>query len=265
MTEQKTVIITGASRGLGAGTARMAARLGAAVVLSARSAEALRAVAAEIETAGGRALAVPGDVSRAEDCRALVARAVAHFGRVDAVINNAGVLEPLARIAEADPEAWTRNIVVNVVGPFLVTQAALRYLRETGGRVINVSSGAAVSAKAAWSAYAVSKAALNHFTAHLAVEEPGITAVAVRPGVVDTAMQTAIREEGQAMEPEERARFVRLHEEGALQPPEVPGRALAVLALHAPHDWSGQFVSWDDGAVQALVRERGADQAGAAG
>jgi len=251
---QPTIIITGASRGLGAATARIAAGLGANVVLNARAADDLARVAQAIRDAGGTALAIAGDVSRAADCEKLVATAVSEFGRVDAVVNNAGILEPLARLADADPDAWRQNWAVNVLGPLLVTQAALPYLRAVHGRVINVSSGAAVKAYAGWGAYCVAKGALNQFNQVLAMEEARLTAIAFRPGVVDTAMQSAIRETGaDAMTDELHAQFMRLHAGGELLPPETPGRALAVLALYADSAWSGEFLQWDDERVQALV------------
>jgi NAD(P)-dependent dehydrogenase (short-subunit alcohol dehydrogenase family) len=252
MTTQ-TVIITGASRGLGEAVAYAAADLGANVVLNARSAEAIEEIARFIRDAGGSALAVPGDVGRPEDCHNVVEKTVAKFGRIDAVVNNAGILEPIAPIADADPAAWEYNLAVNVLGPLMLTQAALPQLRRRQGRVINVSSGAAVSAVPGWGAYCVAKGGLNQFNRVLAAEEAAITAVAVRPGVVDTAMQATIREHGQTgMTADAHARFVRYHEQGELLSPARPGRALVMLALYAPPDWSGEFLSWDDEKVQKL-------------
>ena len=252
--DNKTLIITGASRGLGAAAARCALELGANVVLSARSAGGLRATAAQAGAEGERTLVVPGDVSRAEDCQELVQKAVARFGRLDAIVNNAGVIAPIAPLAAAEPEAWQRNIAVNLVGPFYLMHFALPQLRPRRGRVVNVSSGAAVRPTPGWSAYCAAKAALNHLTAVLAEEEPDVVALALRPGVVDTEMQETIREEGRSGMPRERhQRFVRYHETGQLLPPELPGRALATLALFAPHAWSGAFLQWDEARVQALV------------
>lgn len=258
MDQRKTVIVTGASRGLGAAAARAAGELGANVALNARSEDALQAVAGEVGAAGGQALVLPGDVSEADDCRRLVEETVARFGRLDAVINNAGVLEPIVPLSQGDPVAWRNNILINVLGPYYLTRFAIPHLRESRGRAINVSSGAAVSAMEGWSAYCAAKAALNHFNRVLAAEEEDIVAVAVRPGVVDTAMQATIREEGrEGMPADSHRKFVAYHEEGELLPPEVPGRVLAVLALYAPAGWSGEFVSWDDEPVQALVGEKG--------
>lgn len=251
-----TVLITGASRGLGAAVAQTTAQMKANVVLMARSAGDLESVAGAIRTAGGQALVVVGDVRQAADCQQAVEEAVTHFGRLDALVNNAGILEPISPIAEGDPRAWEKNWAVNVLGPVMMTQAGLPHLRQGKGRVINVSSGAAVSVVSGWAAYCVAKAALNHFTRVLAEEEPSITAIACRPGVVDTALQKQIRREGAlGMPAEVHARFLRYHEEGELLPPAVPACSLTALALYAPADWSGTFLSWDDEIVLSLVRQ----------
>lgn len=257
MTRQ-TAIITGASRGLGAAAARIVGQMKANVVLVARTQSDLETVAEEVRTAGGQALPLVGDVSRSADCRRAIEETVKAFGRIDALVNNAGILTPISPIASADPKEWERNWAVNVLGPVMLTQNALPYLRQSKGRVINVSSGAAVRAMRGWAAYCVAKAGVNHFTRLLAAEEPDITCISYRPGVVDTAMQAMIRRDGAQGMPEEMyARFVRYHEEGELLPPEVPGCPLAVLAFHAPREWGGAFLSWNDEQVRALVRQFG--------
>ena len=252
----QTVIITGASRGLGAAAARILAELGARVVLNARSEGDLNTVAGSIRAAGGQAIAVAGDISQPAVSHALVETALSQFGGLDAIVNNAGVIEPIAPVAEADADAWQRNLTINVIAPVLLTQAAIPALRERQGRVINVSSGAAIRPKGGWAAYGASKAALNLFNATLALEEPRLTAIALRPGVIDTEMQAVIRREGQGrMSEAEYERFARYHAQGQLNPPELPGRALAVLALYAPPDWNGAFMAWDDERVAALVAQ----------
>ncbi len=98
-----------------------------------------------------------------------------------------------------------------------------------------------------WSAYCASKAGLLHLTRVLATEEPEVTAVSLRPGVVDTRMQAQIRQsEPGAMPPSSKERFENLKEEGELEPPEVPARAIAWLVLHAPEEWSGEFIEYDE-------------------
>lgn len=250
------VIVTGASRGLGAAIAQSVAELGANVILTARSQDDLERQAELIRRLGREVLVIVADLSKPQDCRSVVQQAQERFGDLHALVNNGGVLEPIATIARADPQDWQHNWQVNVLAPVLLVQAALPALRMSRGRVLNVSSGAAEKVIPGWAAYSLAKAASNHLTRFLAQEEPEITAIAARPGVVDTAMQAAIRDVGEAaMQTHDYQRFVGLYEQGSLLPPHLPGRALACLALFAPHAWSGEVISWDEERVQALVEE----------
>lgn len=252
----RVLIVTGASRGLGAATAVEAARRGASVLLAARSEVDLHHQVVTIQAGGGRAHPVVADLARPEDCRRVVEEALDRFGRIDGLVNNAGVLEPIGRIRDADPGSWHRNWEVNLLAPLILTREALPALRRARGRVVNVSSGAAVHPIAGWAAYCQAKAALNMLTAVLAVEEPEITALAIRPGVVDTGMQGVIRETGdQGMDPEEHRRFLEFHSTGELLRPSDPGRVLAALALEAPPAWTGRFLSWDAPEIRELMEE----------
>jgi len=247
MLNSKVIIITGASRGLGAAVSRWLGSAGAAVSLVARSKKEMDIIADEIKQSGGKPLTITADVSDPKACDRIVLKTVDQFGRLDAVVNNAGILAPLNYIGIVDPVAWRYNLEVNVMGPFYLVRAALDELRKRGGRIVNVSSGAAKTAIEAASAYCAAKAALNHFTRVLAAEEPEIIAVAVRPGVVDTRMQKILREEGrQAMPAKWTDYYQNLKAEGKLEPPEIPGRVIAWLALNAPNDLTGQFLSYDD-------------------
>ncbi len=251
-----TVLISGASRGLGAATARILAKLTANVVLLARSADQLESVAHGIQGEGGQAVAVVGDVSQLADCQRAIEQTVEAFGRLDAVVNNAGIPVPIAPIADGDPKLWEKNLAVNLLGPLMLTQAALPFLRQSRGRVVNVSCGAAISVIPGWAAYCAASAALDHLTRVLAQEEPSIAAIAFRPGAVDTAMQATIRRDGAGGMPEEAyAQFVRYYEEGELLPPEVPACALAVLSLYAPPHWTGSFIAWNHEELRSLVRQ----------
>lgn len=247
MKVDSVTIVTGASRGLGAAIARQLGSVGAAVVLVSRSAEDLKRSAESVRDSGGKALALGADVSDPDACRRVVKEAVGHFGRLDCLVNNAGTVMPLELIGRTDPLQWRRNLEVNLIGPVYLTMAALAALRNGRGRVINVSSGAANRVIQAASAYCAAKAGLNHFTRVLAAEEPGITAVAVRPGVVDTQMQAVLRNQGPAKMPAAQAAYYRnLKTENRLEPPEVPARSIAWLALRAPHRLSGSFLSYDE-------------------
>ena len=113
MPKKPVVIVSGASRGLGAATARWLAKAGAAVTLFARSSDALEAVAKDVQQLGGAALICEGDVSDAGTCWIAVAKTLERFGRLDAVVNNAGMVEPLAPVGGSDVDRWQYNIAVN--------------------------------------------------------------------------------------------------------------------------------------------------------
>ena len=252
MEKSPVVIVTGASRGMGAEISVCLAGAGATVALLARSADGLLSVVKRIEDIGGCALAIVADVSNADDCRKAVSDVLKKNGSVDALVNNAGELAPLATVARADPAEWRQNIKVNLMGPFYMIQSVLPALRISRGRIINVSSGAASSPTAAWSAYCAAKAGLNHLSRVVALEEPDVTTISIRPGVVDTAMQARIRREGpQQMATDKLEYFQRLNKEGNLLAPEIPARSIAWLALKAPNQWSGLFLNYDQDEVTA--------------
>ncbi len=250
----KVIIVTGASRGLGAAAARAAATFGARLTLTARSRGDLERVVAEIQAGGGEALIVPGDLSEPATAVEIVEATEAAYGRIDGLINNAGVIAPIAPVSSVNPEAWAGNLRVNLIAPAQLTAVALPALRRASGIVVNVSSGAAVGVVEGWAAYCAAKAALNHYTHVLAAEEPQVTALSFRPGVVDTGMQAEIRQTGASGMPADvHQRFVLRHDRGELLPAERPGRSLAALTLLAPREWSGDFLAWDEERVQALI------------
>ena len=254
-TTPRTALITGASAGIGKAFAHVFARNGFDVVLVARRQDKLDELAADIKkTYGQLAHVIAVDLGDTAAPQRIYDWCDQHQVEVDALVNNAGILEPIARMAEADMEGWRYNLMVNVLGPMMLIQAAIPHLRATAGRVVNVSSGASTGAMVGWASYCASKAALNHMTRVLALEEPGITAVAVRPGIVDTEMQAVIRNEGMAgMTKVDHRRFVERFEQGELVSPERSGRALVKLALYAPRAWSGEFLSWDEQRVEEIM------------
>ncbi len=245
MTTAPIILLTGGTRGLGAATARLLLDQGGRIAIAARSRADIQTLAPA--TSDDSLLALTGDVAVQADCRRMVADTMARFGRLDALINNAGILAPLARLADAHSKEWQYNLAVNLEGPFYLSQAAIPHLRASRGRIVNVSSGAAVKAIEGWSAYCVAKAGLTHLTRLLAAEEPEITTVAIRPGVVDTAMQALIRSDGPGtMTPEKAAVFQQLKDDGQLLDPAIPAAKIAWLALQAPPALSGQFLDYDD-------------------
>ena len=248
------IIITGASRGLGAAAAQILSEKGATVVLLARTKDELDAVTKQITDAGGEAMAMPCDVSDAAACQRVIEQTLARYGSLDTIVNNAGVIHPISTIADSDPQAWAQNVMINLVGVFNLTHYALPHLRQRSGRVITVSSGAAVLVEEGWSAYSAAKAGVNHFARTLATEEPHITSIAFRPGKIDTPMQKTIRRDGSAgMSAEGYAKFVGYHGSGALISPFIVGQILAALALYAPHEWTGEFINVTEDRLAKLV------------
>jgi NAD(P)-dependent dehydrogenase (short-subunit alcohol dehydrogenase family) len=192
----KTVLITGASRGIGAATAQHLASLGANVVLTARSGDALEQIATQI---GPQAKAIACDVSDYDQVKSAVDLALAHFGSLDILVNNAGLLAPVHRLAEFAPKDWDQIIDVNVKGVFYMMHAALPIMIEQGGgAIINISSGAAYGVLEGWSHYCASKAAVLQLTrsGHEEYGTQGISCLGLSPGTVATEMQVLIKASG---------------------------------------------------------------------
>jgi NAD(P)-dependent dehydrogenase (short-subunit alcohol dehydrogenase family) len=197
--QDKVILITGASRGIGEAAADALAKAGATVMLTARDGARIDAVAARIEAAGGRAATAVCDVSDYAAVSTVVAETLARFGRLDALINNAGVIEPIGSVATADPVAWARGIAINLVGAFHCIRACLPPMRAAGGgTIVNISSGAAHRPLEGWSAYCSAKAGLAMLTRAVALEHAaeGIRVFGFAPGTIDTDMQVTIRASG---------------------------------------------------------------------
>ena len=184
----KVAVVTGASKGIGAAIARHLAAEGAAVVVNYASSRAgADKVVAEINSAGGKAVAVQGDVARKGDIDRLFAETRKAFGRVDILVNNAGIYEfaPLENITE---EHFNKQFGLNVLGLLLTTQEALKHFPSTGGNVINISSLVSTLAPANAAVYSATKGAVDTITGSLAKElgTRKIRVNAVRPGLVET-------------------------------------------------------------------------------
>jgi NAD(P)-dependent dehydrogenase (short-subunit alcohol dehydrogenase family) len=196
----KVLLVTGGSRGIGAAIARGAARSGWRVVVNyARAAEAAEAVVREIESAGGSALALQGDVAREEDVLATFSEIDRRFGRIDGLVNNAGIVGKLGRFDQIETADLRRVFEVNTFGAFLSAREAVKRMSTRhggrGGAIVNMSSAAAsIGSAGEFVHYAASKAALNAMTLGLAreVAREGIRVNAVEPGLVETDMHEAI-------------------------------------------------------------------------
>jgi len=187
---KRVVIVTGGSSGIGAASSRELAHRGWCVVVNySKSAGDADKVVEQCIKAGGDAIALRADVSQDADCRKLAAAAVEKWGRLDALVNNAGTTKfvPHAKLGELSEEDFLRIYRLNVVGPFQMTRACAEPLKAARGAVVNVSSLAALLGTGSSIAYAASKGALNSLTFSLArVLAPEVRVNAVCPGFVDT-------------------------------------------------------------------------------
>jgi NADP-dependent 3-hydroxy acid dehydrogenase YdfG len=187
----KAVAITGASSGIGEATAVTLARAGASVALGARRKDRIDALAARIEDEGGTAVALEVDVSDESAARGFVEAAHERFGRLDTLINNAGVML-LGPVEQADSEDWRTMINVNVLGLMYCTAAALPFMLEQGGGdIVNISSVAGRFARAGNAVYAATKFGVGAFSEGLRneVTERGVRVTLIEPGFVDTELQ----------------------------------------------------------------------------
>jgi NAD(P)-dependent dehydrogenase (short-subunit alcohol dehydrogenase family) len=237
----RVVLITGASRGIGAAAAREFAAAGAQVVVLARS--DVSELAAEI---GGMALRC--DVGDWAQMQAAVAAVVGRYGRLDVLINNAGVIEPIAHLADADPTAFAAATDINLLGVFHGMRAALPVMKAQGaGTIITVSSGAAVNPMEGWGAYCSSKAGALMLTRVADLEEraQGLRVLGLSPGTVATDMQVTIKASG--VNPVSQLDFA-VH-----IPADWPAKALVWMCGPAADGWLGRDVSLRDEAVRKAV------------
>lgn len=241
----KTVLITGASRGIGEAAARAFANEGANVVLAARSKDAVEALAKDI---GPRALASACDVSHFEDVQATVTAAVSHFGSLDVLINNAGVIEPISSLDKVDPTAWGEVIDINLKGVFHGMRAAIPVFKDAGGgTIITISSGAATNPLEGWSHYCASKAGALMLTRSADKENRshGVRVLGLSPGTVATEMQRQIKASG--VNP-----VAKLDWSDHI-PPEWPAQALIWMCGPQADPYLGQDISLRDNDIRTAV------------
>ncbi len=241
----KTVMITGASRGIGAEAARVFAAAGANVTLLARGQREIADLAGEI---GEKALAISCNVARYSDMATAVEVTQDTFGGLDVLISNAGVIEPISHLSASDPDAWGDVIDINLKGVFNGVHAALPVMRAGGGgSILTISSGAAHNPIEAWSHYCASKAGVHMLTRCIDKEESanGIRAMGLSPGTVATQMQREIKASG--INP-----VSQLDWEDHI-PADWPARALLWMCNAAADEWCGQEISLRDEDIRRKV------------
>ena len=241
----KVVVITGASRGIGAAAVQVFAQAGAKVAMLARSGDAVQVTAARL---GANAMALPCDVADTGAVAGAIDAVMKHWGRVDVLINNAGAIAPIARIADANAEDWGRAVDINLKGVFYGMRSVIPIMRaQRGGTILTVSSGAAHTPLEGWSAYCASKAGAAMLTraAHLEEAAYGLRIMGLSPGTVATDMQVAIKASG--------VNPVSQLDPSVHIPADWPARALLWMCSDAADAWLGQEISLRDEGVRRAV------------
>lgn len=241
----KTVLITGASRGIGAAAARAFADAGANVALVARSTDDIAEIAGEI---GEKALAIPCDVSRYAEVDRAIAATADTFGGLDVLINNAGVIDPIGHLETTDPDTWGRTIDINLKGVMYGMRAALPGMIAQGhGTIITISSGAAHGPVEGWTAYCSSKAGAYMLTRAADKEnrDKGLRILGLSPGTVATQMQREIKASG--INPVSQLDW------SDHIPPEWPAQTLVWMCTPAADAYLGDDISLRDPDIRAKV------------
>lgn len=238
----KVALVTGASRGIGRSIAETLAAAGYAVVVNFTSrVEDADATVAAIGAGGGTAVAVRADVSDVAAVTRMFATVDERFGRLDALVNNAGIGRRIDRLTEIDDDTWRRTLAVNLDGAFFCMRAAIPRLQAGGGgRIVNISSGAAHTGGAIGAHYAASKAGMLALTAKAARElaRAGIAVNAVLPSVIETEMLDAVAPDAAA-----RARVMAQLPIGRFGRAEEVARVVRFLVVEAPDYLTGEFIS----------------------
>lgn len=241
---EAVAIVTGGGRGLGQAVAEDLGRRGAGVVLAGRTVAQLDQAAQLVRDSGGDAVAVPTDVADADSVQHLFDTCLEHFGRLDVLVNNAGVTTQV-RLAEHEESEWDRIFDINVKGLFLCSRAAARHFESVGsGRAINVASVFGLLGRPGFTAYGASKGAVINFTRAAATEwaKFGAQMNAVAPGYFATDINAEMRENDQVL-----AKIVKRIPARRMGRPQELANLVTYLALDAPDFLTGQTIALDGG------------------
>jgi NAD(P)-dependent dehydrogenase (short-subunit alcohol dehydrogenase family) len=243
----KSAVITGAANGIGRATAEAFAVEGARIVATDIDADGLKLLRQDLEAKGAECVTVAGDVSDPDDAQRMIEAAVEHFGRIDILVANAGVI-PLRTIVEATPADWDHVMSVDGRGMFLTCKYAIEAMLETGGgSIVCLSSISGVAGQARQSTYGPAKFAASGLTMHLAVEwaARGIRVNAVAPGTIRTEAVRRLPEQPGGTEYIEEIR--KMHPMGRLGEPEEVARAIVFLASDDASFITGAILPVDGG------------------
>ena len=242
----KVAIVTGASAGIGRGSALAFADVGAHVVCAARTPERLEQVAAEVRTRGRRALAIPCDVNDATQIERVVARTVEEFGRIDVVVNNAGGTPPTAAL-DLSARDFEAAFHFNVTSAFLLTRLAVPHMAKNGGgSIVNISSALSYMVEVGFVAYGTAKAALSHMTRLLAHEfAPHVRVNALAVGATETDALSPFLNAAEGL----REQMIGMTPMGRLGTPEDIACAVLYLASPAASWVTGKVFQIDGGTI----------------
>ena len=248
--KDKVAIVTGAGRGIGRAIALAYADEGASVVAISRTLSEVEETARLIRSAGKRAVPIRADISHAGEVEDAVSLVIKEFGRVDILVNAAGVQGPIGPVLENDINHWIQTVQVNLIGTFLCIRAVLpAMIEQRSGKIINFSGGGATSPRPYFTAYAASKGAVVHFTESLAEElkKHNVQVNVVAPGAVNTNMlEEVLRASSLAGEHEFKKAQEQLEKGGT--PLDKPVNLAVFLASDDSNGLSGKLISavWDD-------------------
>ncbi|CAB4256474.1 similar to Saccharomyces cerevisiae YIR035C Putative cytoplasmic protein of unknown function [Maudiozyma barnettii] len=242
----KVIIVTGVSRGIGRSIVETILKLAPKTVVYgiARSEAPLKELKA---TYGDNFFYVVGDITDESKLQQLTNDAITRHGKIDSVVANAGVLEPVARIHDANISNWRKLYDINFFSIVSLVKTTLPYVSKTNGNYVFVSSDASTMYFSNWGAYGSSKAALNHLALTIANEEKTVKCLSVAPGIVDTSMQVNIRENvGANMSKEHHEMFKDLKASNKLLDSNIPATVYSKLALNGiPEAINGTYISFD--------------------
>jgi 3-oxoacyl-[acyl-carrier protein] reductase len=246
----RVAIVTGAGKGIGKAVTLAFAREGAHVVVVSRTFLEVREVASQISMMGRRALPLKVDVSKRSDVHKMVNSTITRFGRIDVLVNNAGVLGPVGPLVKNDVDDWINTIEVNLIGTFLCCREVLpTMMKQRSGKIINFSGGGATSPRPRFSAYASSKTAVVRLTETLAeeVRDFNIQVNAIAPGAVDTRMHNHVLAAGEAAGEKAMEESQKVKATGGT-PLKLPVELAIFLASDASDRLTGKLLSavWDN-------------------